>query len=246
MDREGILRKIRACLRLAGSANPHEAAAALRQARALMDKHGLSAADAAGLTSASAPTRGRGAMVPDSIICLAQIIAEGNRCRALFRLVSNGHSGTTCVEFHGVRTDAQVSAYAFTVLRRLLEASKSEYLIAEERGRRRKWPAARRKHQGELFSLGWVAAVGELFPKADISVDHERSLQLALKQAGAEVATTKQDRKTKERTPSQRFEDFRAQAAGFNQGSGVRLHRGVGQEASSASAPAIARLEARA
>lgn len=46
MSREELLRKIRACLRLSTSANEHEAAAALRQARALMEKHGVSHAEA--------------------------------------------------------------------------------------------------------------------------------------------------------------------------------------------------------
>lgn len=37
------LSKIKKCLALSSSDNPHEAAAAMRQAKALMDKHGVSA-----------------------------------------------------------------------------------------------------------------------------------------------------------------------------------------------------------
>ncbi len=43
MDREAVLKKIKKCMALSGSANEHEAAAALRQARALMEKFNLSA-----------------------------------------------------------------------------------------------------------------------------------------------------------------------------------------------------------
>lgn len=38
---EAIIRKIKACLALAGSDNPHEAAAAMRQAKKLMAQHGI-------------------------------------------------------------------------------------------------------------------------------------------------------------------------------------------------------------
>lgn len=41
-DTEKILRRIKKCLALAESANEHEAALALRQAKALMDKHNIS------------------------------------------------------------------------------------------------------------------------------------------------------------------------------------------------------------
>lgn len=41
MDRNKALDKIKKCLRLATSANPNEAAAAMRQAQALMRKHGI-------------------------------------------------------------------------------------------------------------------------------------------------------------------------------------------------------------
>jgi hypothetical protein len=47
MNRDDLLRKIRACLRLSKSANEHEAAAALRQAQALMREHGISPREAA-------------------------------------------------------------------------------------------------------------------------------------------------------------------------------------------------------
>ena len=43
--REKRISRLKKCLALSASPEPHEAAAALRQARALMDKHGISADD---------------------------------------------------------------------------------------------------------------------------------------------------------------------------------------------------------
>ena len=46
MDKDDILRKIEKCLALAKSSEPAEAAAALRQAQALMREHGVSQLEA--------------------------------------------------------------------------------------------------------------------------------------------------------------------------------------------------------
>lgn len=45
MDKKAAIEKIRKCLALAKSANEHEAAAALRQAQALMRKYGVEDGD---------------------------------------------------------------------------------------------------------------------------------------------------------------------------------------------------------
>ena len=45
MDRAKLLSKIEKCLRLSKSSEPHEAAAALRQAQKMMELHGISEAE---------------------------------------------------------------------------------------------------------------------------------------------------------------------------------------------------------
>ena len=45
MDQEKIIDKIKKCLALAKSDNPHEAATALRQAQKLMEQHNLTEQD---------------------------------------------------------------------------------------------------------------------------------------------------------------------------------------------------------
>ena len=45
MKNEKVLEKIKKCLRLAKSSNPHEAAAAMRQAQKLMEKYNLTERD---------------------------------------------------------------------------------------------------------------------------------------------------------------------------------------------------------
>lgn len=64
MNREHILRKIKACLRLAASSNPNEAASALRQAQAMMRAHGITHAEALNVDMAEVDTRYRGRCLP--------------------------------------------------------------------------------------------------------------------------------------------------------------------------------------
>lgn len=78
MTRDQALRKVRACLRLAASSNPNEAASAMRQAQALMNKYGLTPddADAAEVLQADATTRSRGGDLPGSVLDLAALVGE--------------------------------------------------------------------------------------------------------------------------------------------------------------------------
>ncbi|MGX9960665.1 DUF7168 domain-containing protein [Xanthomonas euvesicatoria] len=175
MDRISAVRKVKACLRLGSSANVHEAAAAARQARLLMDKYGLSEAEISGIEFASAKTRARGADPNLSVIQLAQVIARGYRCSFLLLKTTGGPHGlgnSTEVEFCGSGADAEIAAYAFIVLRRQLDA---ERLAFTKRTR----SATKRREKGEAFAQGWVLAVSQLFPAAtlpeDIRARHERA-----------------------------------------------------------------------
>lgn len=236
MNRENAMRKVLACLRLAQSSNPHEAANALRQARALMSKYGLTEADAAAakITSSAAATRGRGAMVAQSVVLLARVIADGYRCRVLISLEKvQTPEGKTCggrtrVEFFGLRSDAQVSAYAFTVLRRQLESDKSLHLKGVIKRSRSKLKLADRKRIGELFSIGWVSAIKELFPREAVEPEHEKALQAAIDRDNIAVTPHELDvAKMKPKTGRGGARDLEARVAGYFAGKGAKLHQGL-------------------
>jgi hypothetical protein len=78
MDREAALRKLRACLRLASSSNPNEAATALRQAQAMMAAYGLSVddVDKDEIREHAARTRSRGGYLPAHVWELACLVAK--------------------------------------------------------------------------------------------------------------------------------------------------------------------------
>lgn len=233
MTREQALRKVRACLRLGASANPHEAAAALRQARSLMERYGLTQAETEGCRFEDAATRQRGAQLPVSIARLAGIVAEGFRCRMLIVRLQCGRSGSTAVRFYGMNSDATVAAYAFTVLRRQLDSDRQRY------ARIRLKPIcseSMRMARLERFAEGWVYAIEDLFPKANTSdthivlidaqirADHGQSIQTM---CGRDVVGKRRMRR-----------DWMDDACGFAMGQGARLHGALAS--SSMSRPGLA------
>ncbi|MFA6230930.1 MAG: DUF2786 domain-containing protein [Rhodanobacter sp.] len=152
MDHSTALRRVRACLRLAASSNPHEAAAALRQAQALMAQFGIGHTEAMNVDEAEAPTRSRGAEVPTSILLLATICARGFGARCVHVQLN----GRTVIRFYGVDGIADVAAYAFTVLRRQMDTDRLKHV---SRVRKR----ANREERGENFARAWIYAIKQLF-----------------------------------------------------------------------------------
>lgn len=151
MDRTSALRRLQRCLRLAASSNPNEAAIALRQARKLMMQYGLAEDDArlGEYRSCDAPTRIRRPDLPLHLVGLAKLVANTFRCELLAGWSS---TGSRTVKFVGLRTNAELAAYAFTVLRRQLEADASRHT-------RRLRKPSRKAEKTVLFAQGWVYAV---------------------------------------------------------------------------------------
>ena len=225
MNREQALRKVMACLRMAGSSNPTEAATALLQARALMEKYGLNEADAAAaeIREAEAVTGFRGGMIPRSMLSLAALIADGYRCelvvnRGYQRVVRDGWpqiQGKTVIRFFGAGADAQVASYAFTVLRRQLQADKNKYT---SRIRKR----ANKEARGEEFAAGWISAVRSLFPREDLPEGRQAALELAIQQRVGETQKTsgKEIGKNGRTNPNDQW-------AGYEAGKGARINAGI-------------------
>lgn len=226
MEMAKALRKIQACLRMAGSSNPTEAATALRQARSLMDKYGLTEADASvpeiGTTEAS--TGYRGGMVPQSLVALANLVADGYRCgvviarrsRVVMRDGAFKAQGETVIQFHGIGADSQVAGYAYSVLRRQLQRGKAMHT-------RRIRNQASKDRRGEEFALGFVAALRSLFPSAEMPEGRQAALDAAIKRQHGELGTTS----GKEIRKGRANENDRW--AGYEAGTRAQLNQGLAE-----------------
>lgn len=226
MTRDRAIRKIQACLRLAASSNATEAATALRQARALMDKYGLSEADAAAseIGSTEAPTGYRGGMVPRSLVVLANLVADGYRCGLVIErrtrlAVRDGFLRPlreTVIHFHGAGADSQVASYAFAVLCRQLQRDKAAHT-------RRIRKRANKERRGEEFALGFVIALRNLFPRAELPEGRQAALDAAMSHKHGELETTGGKEIKKGRaSQSDRW-------AGYAAGSRAQLNQGLAE-----------------
>jgi hypothetical protein len=226
MDRSTALRRVRTCLRLAASSNPHEAAAALRQAQALMAQFGIGHAEAMNVDEAEAPTRARGAEVPGSILLLATICANGFGAR----LVHVQMDGRTVIRFYGIDGIAQIASYAFTILRRQLDTDRFKHVA-----RVRKTNV--RKVRGENFANAWVFAIKQLFPKADVSESHRALLDETIRLRYPTITTfgDKGDEPDEKKAAAKKLPVKKVGTrltesdwlAGYRKGLDARLHTGI-------------------
>lgn len=147
-----IIARIRKCLALSASPEPHEAAAALRQAQKLMEQYGISEdqvrmADVQEKTT----TAGRSAHRPPAwLVALADTVANA------FGVSQHYHDrvNRSCeFVFVGVGPAPEVAGYTFTVLRRKCSAARERH-FRTLRGKR-----ISRVRRADAFANGWVLAV---------------------------------------------------------------------------------------
>lgn len=218
MDRERALRKLIACLRLAKSSEPAEAAAALRQAQKLMAEYGLDEQDAAAaeVSEKREKTRYRGNHAPDYLIYLAVMVARVFGCDLVQSRERATRGGTTEFVFLGPESAIVVAAYSFVVLRRQMEGAAQLHL---RRVRKRAVKEARRAR----FCLAWVAAVYELLRPPEL--DPTRSAEIEAYKA-RHFGPPSSD--AGRRTPMSNSRSAQADIdAGAAAGRRAQLHRGV-------------------
>lgn len=151
MTKPEIIAKIKKCLALSKSSNEHEAAAALRQARKLMEAHGISDTDV--LAAEAEEHRAKsGANSRPSLweTQLASKIADAFACQLIFR---GGWDGEWA--FIGCGVSPEIAQYAFTVLRRQAKRAREEYIKAKLK----RCKVAIKTRRADLFSEGWVRSV---------------------------------------------------------------------------------------
>lgn len=154
MDKKTAIEKIKKCLALSKSANEHEAAAALRQARALMEKFNVSdlemLAAEVSESNAKAGAKRAPAMWENG---LAGIVSEAFGCKLIF---ASGWSGSSW-RFVGCGAAPEIAQYAFTVL--LRQVKKARAVFTKNECKRLK--PANKTRRADLFCDAWVSSVAK-------------------------------------------------------------------------------------
>lgn len=166
-DLAGVMRRLRKILALTESSNPGEAAAALQQARTIMDRYGIDAVDAAASAVGQATTKMSGAEMPVWEAALVDVIRRTlgvEAVREYFRKVPGLKRPRGAVIFIGEGPKAKIAAYAFDVLRKKLRQAmqaSTEDLVAKAfpegppEGAKLKLTAKQR----HAYAMGWCAGV---------------------------------------------------------------------------------------
>lgn len=151
MDKK-ILDKIKKLMALANSANPHEAANALRKAQLLMQEHQLSESDVelSDIAEHSAVLANTSKTQPKWSLMLDAMIQQAFGVTGYFSVFRERR----CF-FVGYQDRAEIAAYCYTVLARQLKAARRDYLASLNKRLKAKTKTAR----ADLYCEGWVSGV---------------------------------------------------------------------------------------
>ena len=211
MDKK-VLGKIMKCLRLSASSEPHEAAAALRQAQALMRLHGVTDADlAVAAVQTERRPAGTGAQRPPQWYARLAKTVE-----ATFGVAVLYNAAAREVEFAGIDSDAAIAAYAFCVLRRQVQSARRAYYVSLSV----RLSVSSRTARADTYANAWVVAAAQELEA--LRPDRPAALALWLDRNGVTTQAGRQ---------SSRPRNDRDVIAGWLDGAKARVRIGVGAEA---------------
>lgn len=225
---EGVLRRIKKCLALSGSPNPHEAATALAMAQKLMAAHNISEAALvdAEVTEARAPATVISS-VPRWEALLSQEICRVFGVERLIRmgyvnpeLRSDFQRASWC--YLGTNGAAETASYAHTVVVRAALKAKDAFMTERARPF---WSRKDKITASNSFLEGYVAKAFDALP--DIVPDAARAEAIERRKK-SELS----DEKPRQPRATQRWGE--ALAAGVQAGSELKIHAGVGAAAGQA------------
>ena len=233
---ENVLSRIKKCLALAaGNASEGEAANALRQARKLMEKYGVTNRDIELSEIVERVYEVKTNLFSYWQQELANVVCRIFGVQFLTRHRTSSKRGY--IVFVGAESGAELAEYLFTVLQRQLRHDRSEYRkrlnespsIQELRSfcrfRGISWAKTKAARglttQVEAFSTAWVAKVEERCVEMFVPQPDTLTLYLSDRYAGIE----RTDVKTVSSRDLQRYE--RAVRDGYAKGAEAQIHVGV-------------------
>lgn len=180
-----ILRKVKACLARSKSSNPNEAAIALRQAHALMQKHSInvdSVEEMLNMVDISTTQKRR---LPSYGYKLAGLVATYFECGYFFSSAKEGGK----IVFYGENNAPTIASYAFEVLLRQLIETRKAYTIFDLRFVKIK---ANKTQRANAFARGWIDGVEKKlreFSSLTIPENKRKRLEEFAKQFDVQLAT---------------------------------------------------------
>ena len=222
-SRKNILEKIKKCLALSSSSNEHEAEAALRQARALMEKHSIDDQDVlayeASEQHAKVGAQSRPTGWEQSLACK---VSASFGCQVIF---SSGFAMRKAKwKFIGCGASPEVAAYAFQVLHRQCKRARAEFITVNLK----RCKLATKMRRADLYCQGWLYAVSG---KLAVLVNSERTedaIEAYVAKNYPSIINMKlRDRNAGKNLSERAYDDI---GAGYSSGKNAELNRGIDGE----------------
>lgn len=214
MDKEKALDKIKKCLALSKSSNEHEAAQALKQAQALMEKYEVNAVDIAlSEVSEQGADRRMAVKLAEWQWAVANMISEVFGCKCY-------QQGDAMV-FYGLGNRAEIASYAFDVVYRQISAARREFL---KTCRARK--PSNRTYLADQFCNGWMMGAWGAVKKFEMSDEEKAVMDRYEKKEHSDMVEAK-TRDAKSSILQGSTMEYEALAQGMESGKKVQLHHAM-------------------
>jgi hypothetical protein len=224
-----ILDKVKKCMALSKSDNANEAATALRQAQALMEKYNINS-ETLELSEInfSDVDAGAGKTPPRWIAMLINLVGVAFGVEAIYKSKRGPFDSTykSRVEFIGFDSAPVIAQYAYAVLLRQLKKGRSEFLETQSKRLKRITLIKR----GDLYAEGWIESVYYKITRQEISPERSALIQRWKQERHPDL----QDGKAISRTNKVRQHDKHSYSQGRRDGRNVVFNQGVGADKRSA------------
>lgn len=213
MANEGIISKIEKCLRLSKSSEPHEAAAALRQAQKLMQQYQITEDDLVGnkvhstLVITTEPAQDR---IPMYLVYLYNLVIRACGVDVVLERPVHGKGHRLAFRYFAVSQRSQLAAHAHVVCTRAMDKDWRAHLA--------KHPElydARGARAG--FRIGWILAVEKQVMEFGLTDDEAEITRKAIAKHYGEPLSEARHNQQKVRIESM--------AAGATAGGEFKMHR---------------------
>lgn len=220
-----IIDKIKKCLALANSSNPHEAATALRQAQALMAKHGISGEELElSEVESFAVKAGAGKTPPGWIVALTNLVCRAVGVEVIYSANWNHVNAQWVgkVLFIGINGSPEIAGYTYEVLFRQLQKDRREYLKSLSK----KLKPSTKVRRGDLYAEGWVQSVYNLINPQTIT----EPVTALIEKYKAKSHPNLQEGRSIDRTSKTSRHDESAFFKGKEDGRNATFNQGVGRD----------------
>jgi Protein of unknown function (DUF2786) len=217
-QRNRILEKIQKCFNLSKSCEPHEAAAALRQAQKLMAKHGVTDAELGmiGYTKETVHTsiQVNRKVVPIRVNNVGVLMQKAFGVKATIYATRRVSDYNYSIDYYGKADRVVLAAYSHTVVMRALDAAWKQWLTENPHAKSVRGARA-------SFETGWIGSIVSIVQAIALTDEDKAAVdELITRDTGiAELPTLKTAKQT---LYSDVLQEGRNASVGFS------LHKPIG------------------